>query len=511
MAITVQSSGSISRPSFASTATTTISVTVNAGSGVRLLAGFATGKFLTQYVTGAKYGGVSLTEVTAASLVGSGNQHDIRWYALNNPVVGTANLTLEYSAANQDGAWAWLVIEGSDGAASLGGAVASDSSTGTSAVPAAGVTGSNMGVTLVAAYAGNSAVDSNTTSVASNLVIVLGEAPRMTAGYRVGGNPGTTFNNGQWTAGTVLIPAPTSSPVITVHPANQTVNQGSTATFSVTATGATSYQWQRNGANNISGATSASYTTPATTFSGGTANDGDTYRCVVTNAGGSVTSNSATLNVNVPDTTPPTLTGSVTITSVTSTTFTASWPAGSDNVAVTAYEYSLDAGSTWTVLGNVLTVNVTGRTPGSTVQFRVRAKDAAANVSTPALASAVTMSSSPATAATLSGPSSGQINVASTVFTAGVNGTLSSNVIHTPSDGGAGGVFSPTTVTSTPGALTATFTYTPASTGVKTISLSNNGGLTAPTPVSYTVSAAVPDVMPILWGLTLLGDIVLHG
>src|SRR4029077_610241 len=57
-------------------------------------------------------------------------------------------------------------------------------------------------------------------------------------------------------------------PSITTQPASQTVTAGQTATFSVTATGTAplSYQWQKNGTA-ISGATSSSYTTPATTSS----------------------------------------------------------------------------------------------------------------------------------------------------------------------------------------------------------------------------------------------------
>jgi Domain of unknown function (DUF4955)/Immunoglobulin domain/Pectate lyase superfamily protein len=85
------------------------------------------------------------------------------------------------------------------------------------------------------------------------------------------------------------------TPAITTHPANQTVNPGQPATFSVAASGTAplSYQWQRNGAN-ISGATSASYT-----FTAAAADDGALYRCVVTNAAGSATSNAAMLTVNV--------------------------------------------------------------------------------------------------------------------------------------------------------------------------------------------------------------------
>src|SRR5215831_4599678 len=74
---------------------------------------------------------------------------------------------------------------------------------------------------------------------------------------------------------------------------------GQTATFSATASGPSlSYQWQRfsSGAttgNNISGATSSAYTTPSTTM----ADNGTQFRCVITNAQGSVTTNAVTLTV----------------------------------------------------------------------------------------------------------------------------------------------------------------------------------------------------------------------
>ena len=89
--------------------------------------------------------------------------------------------------------------------------------------------------------------------------------------------------------------ATTTSPTITTQPANQTITIGQVATFSVVAadTPAPTYQWQKNGAN-ISGATSTSYSTPAT-IAGDT---GSTFDVVVTNSAGSVTSASATLTVN---------------------------------------------------------------------------------------------------------------------------------------------------------------------------------------------------------------------
>src|SRR5436309_1449338 len=73
------------------------------------------------------------------------------------------------------------------------------------------------------------------------------------------------------------------------------VTAGQTAAFPVVAAGTAplSYQWQKNGVN-ITGASSASYTTAKTT----TADSGSTFRVVVTNTAGTVTSSAATLTVN---------------------------------------------------------------------------------------------------------------------------------------------------------------------------------------------------------------------
>ena len=89
----------------------------------------------------------------------------------------------------------------------------------------------------------------------------------------------------------------TMAPVITTQPVAKTVNPGATATFSVTATGTApfSYQWKKNGTD-ISGATSSSYTTPATS----SADNNAAFTVVVTNSHGSATSNQAILSVNVP-------------------------------------------------------------------------------------------------------------------------------------------------------------------------------------------------------------------
>lgn len=91
--------------------------------------------------------------------------------------------------------------------------------------------------------------------------------------------------------GSGTIPPP-PAPVITTQPTALTVNAGSSAKFSVAATGAASYQWKRNG-QAIAGATAASYTLSAAT----SANNGDSYAVTVTNAGGSVTSSAVALRV----------------------------------------------------------------------------------------------------------------------------------------------------------------------------------------------------------------------
>jgi hypothetical protein len=95
----------------------------------------------------------------------------------------------------------------------------------------------------------------------------------------------------------LTVTAAAVAPSITTQPVNQTVTPGQTATFSVTATGTATltYQWKKNGAT-ISGATSSSYSTPATAAS----DNGAQFTVAITNSVGSITSNAATLTVNVP-------------------------------------------------------------------------------------------------------------------------------------------------------------------------------------------------------------------
>lgn len=111
------------------------------------------------------------------------------------------------------------------------------------------------------------------------------------------------------------------SPSITTQPAAQSVTVGQTASFSVVATGTAplSYQWRKN-SGNISGATGAAYTTPATASS----DSGTMFDVVVTNSAGAVTSQQAMLTVNAATGTAPTITtqpADQTVTAGTAATF----------------------------------------------------------------------------------------------------------------------------------------------------------------------------------------------
>ncbi len=125
-------------------------------------------------------------------------------------------------------------------------------------------------------------------------------------------------DNATGSAQTASLTGTGGGPTITTQPTSQTVNLGQTATFSVTATGAAplSYQWVENGTA-INGATLSSYTTPATRSS----DNGAQFAAVVSNSVGSVTSNTATLTVNIPPsvTTQP---ASLTVTAGQTATFT---------------------------------------------------------------------------------------------------------------------------------------------------------------------------------------------
>lgn len=91
-----------------------------------------------------------------------------------------------------------------------------------------------------------------------------------------------------------------TAPTITGHPASQSVPEGQSVSFSVTASGTAplQYQWRKN-STDISGATAATYTIASAKPS-----DAATYSVIVSNAQGSATSNGAQLTVTAANTPP---------------------------------------------------------------------------------------------------------------------------------------------------------------------------------------------------------------
>jgi hypothetical protein len=177
-------------------------------------------------------------------------------------------------------------------------------------------------------------------------------------------------------------PGPAAA-VITAQPIDQSVVEGTPATFDVVATGATGYQWQSgtNGGTftDILSATTASYTTTATTL----ANSGTLYRVVVSGAGNTVTSNAVQLFVSAAPA-PPAFTtqpADVTITEGHNAQFTVV-VSGVPTPAL-QWQLSTDGGVTWNNINGATgtTLDLAGVALGNTGrQFRAVATNGSGSV-----------------------------------------------------------------------------------------------------------------------------------
>jgi hypothetical protein len=77
------------------------------------------------------------------------------------------------------------------------------------------------------------------------------------------------------------------------------------------------------------------------------------------------------------DVSPPGAPGTPTFTLHTATSVVANWAPATDNLRVTSYEWSRDAGASWTSVGDETTASITGLSPVTSYTIRVRARDAA--------------------------------------------------------------------------------------------------------------------------------------
>ena len=152
----------------------------------------------------------------------------------------------------------------------------------------------------VARFVGLSSLGAGTTFVASNLLVASG------ATVDVGVAPGPAGYGSGTTEVDMAIDfiAVTPQPIgISVQPTNLVVAELASASFTVAVSNLdlVHYQWQRHELD-IAGATKASFSIPAALL----ADDGASFRCVVTNAISTNISAAALLTV-IPDKTPPTL------------------------------------------------------------------------------------------------------------------------------------------------------------------------------------------------------------
>src|SRR5205809_103910 len=217
-------------------------------------------------------------------------------------------------------------------------------------------------------------------------------------------------------AATLTVNAAPVAPTITTQPASQTVTAGQTASFTVAATGTAplSYQWNKNGTA-ITGATSSTYTTPATTNS----DSGAHFTVVVSNTAGNVTSNAATLTVNAAPF-PPTITTQPASQTVTAGQ-TASFTVAATGTAPLSYQWQKNSVAISGATSSTYKARPTTNSD-SGAQFTVVVSNTAGNVTSNA--ATLTVNAAPVAPSILTQPSSQTVTAGQTAsFTVAATGT----------------------------------------------------------------------------------------
>ncbi len=173
------------------------------------------------------------------------------------------------------------------------------------------------------------------------------------------------------------IPSITSSPTIA---GTARVNDLVTASSGATSATPTliEWQWLREGSA-IAGATSSTYSPQAADLGARLSVQQVIWVGPLASLPAVSAQTAAVVDVPVSDIIRPTIAGPISPSNVTANGGTISWQAGSDNVCVTRYRYSRDSGSTWTIVGNVLSANLVSLAASTTYDLRVQAGDAAGN------------------------------------------------------------------------------------------------------------------------------------
>ena len=264
-------------------------------------------------------------------------------------------------------------------------------------------------------------------------------------------------------------------PSITTQPANQIVNIGQMATFSVVASGTAplTYQWQENGST-ISGATSASYTTPATTA----ADNASTFRVVVSNAAGNTPSGTATLTVQ----SPPSITTQPASVSVTAGQ-TANFSVAAAGTSPLSYQWQKNGANISGATSSSYTTPAT-KTTDNGASFVVSVTNAAGNISSGAAILTVNADTTPPNVS-ITAPLAGATVSGTIIVTASASDNVAVANVQLQVDGG--NVGSPDT--STP--YNFSFDTTTLSNGSHTltaVATDNAGNQATSAPISVTVS-----------------------
>jgi chitodextrinase len=276
-------------------------------------------------------------------------------------------------------------------------------------------------------------------------------------------------NSGSYTPPPDTTP-PTAPTNLTATAASATqINLSWTAsTDNVGVTGYKVERCQGTGCSNF-----AQVSTPAaTTFNdtGLTASTSYSYRVRATDAAGNLSAYSSINTASTmasPDTTPPTAPANLTATPASATQTNLAWTASADNVGVTGYKVERCQGAACSNFAQIAapattTFNDTGLTPSTSYSYRVRATDAAGNLSSySSVATASTLASSISVSIS---PKRGGIATSQTLgFTASVAGDVgSAGVAWTKT----GGTFSNSTLTSV--------TFSSAAAGSFTVTATSN-------------------------------------
>ncbi len=188
-------------------------------------------------------------------------------------------------------------------------------------------------------------------------------------------NDGGTTTSAVATLSVIVPPAITTQPI-----SNQAVFEGTTITYSITATGTTPliYQWMKGGSAMTDGNEVSGSATATLTLTGVLVADSGTYTVSVSNPAGTATSTSANLLVS-PVPAPPLAPVANAATNITSAHFTASWSA---TAKTTGYLLDLSTDSAFGSflsgyqgldVGNTLSRNIAGLSQTTNYYYRVRA------------------------------------------------------------------------------------------------------------------------------------------